>query len=79
MLGYVIVLGLCCYVQKVGQRPSKIALELRLHETRIKRDIDDYLNKAKLATQNGGSQSYLSAEQTANHSTFIEENLKPYV
>ncbi len=35
-----------------------------LHETMINRHLNDYLEKEKLAPENGGSNSYLSAEQT---------------
>jgi len=41
-----------------------IAQVLRLHETTIVRHIDDYVHKEKLQPANGGSQSYLTGEQT---------------
>lgn len=43
---------------------AKIAEALLIHEKSIKRYIDDYLDKDKLKPQNGGSDSYLSDEQT---------------
>lgn len=47
-----------------GWTTGMIAQALRLHETTIVRHIDDYINKAKLQPANGGSQSYLTEEQT---------------
>ena len=41
-----------------------IAQALRLHETTIVRHIDDYVHREKLQPANGGSQSYLTEEQT---------------
>lgn len=43
---------------------AMIAQALRLHETTIVRHLDDYVNKEILAPANGGSQSYLTEEQT---------------
>jgi len=43
---------------------SKIADALLIHEKSIKRYIDDYLDKDKLEIQSGGSQGYLTDEQT---------------
>ena len=47
-----------------GWSTSMIAQALRLHETSIVRHIDDYVSKNKLAPENGGSQPYLTEEQT---------------
>ena len=47
-----------------GWSTKMIAQALRLHETSITRHIDDFVNKKKLKPENGGSQSYLSTEQT---------------
>ena len=41
-----------------------IAQALRLHETTIVRHVDDYVHREKLKPANGGSQSYLTEEQT---------------
>jgi len=43
---------------------AKIAEALLIHETSIKRYLDDYLDKDKLKLQSGGSDSYLNEEQT---------------
>jgi transposase len=47
-----------------GWTTAMIAQVLRLHETTIVRHIDDYVHKEKLQPANGGSQSYLTGEQT---------------
>lgn len=47
-----------------GWTTAMIAQALRLHETTIVRHIDDYVYKEKLQPANGGSQSYLTEEQT---------------
>lgn len=47
-----------------GWTTAMIAQALRLHETTIVRHIDDYVHKEKLKPANGGSQSYLTEEQT---------------
>ena len=47
-----------------GWSLPKIAEALLIHEKSIKRYIDDYLDKGKLKLESGGSDSYLSKEQT---------------
>ncbi|CAC9205916.1 Uncharacterised protein [Citrobacter werkmanii] len=42
-----------------------IAQALRLHQTTVDHHISEFLNKGKLKPENGGSDSKLSAEQTA--------------
>jgi len=49
-----------------GWSTSMIAQALRLHETSINRHLSDYFESGKLETNNGGSKSYLSKEQTEN-------------
>ncbi|WP_332248886.1 winged helix-turn-helix domain-containing protein [Psychromonas ingrahamii] len=41
-----------------------IAQALRIHETSVVRYIDDYVTSEKLTTNSGGSDSYLTDEQT---------------
>ncbi len=41
-----------------------IAQALRIHETSVVRSIDDYLTSEKLTINSGGSNGYLTAEQT---------------
>ena len=41
-----------------------IAQALRIHETTIVRYIDNYVRDEKLTCDSGGSQGYLSQEQT---------------
>ena len=48
-----------------GWSSAMIAQALRLHQTTIYHHISEFLNKGKLKPENGGSDSKLSAEQTA--------------
>jgi hypothetical protein len=41
-----------------------IAQALRIHEIRVVRYIEDYLTREKLTINSGGSDSYLTDEQT---------------
>ncbi|CDM92008.1 hypothetical protein [Xenorhabdus bovienii] len=41
-----------------------IVQALCIHETTVTRHHNDYLNNGKLASENGGSEGYLSVEQT---------------
>jgi predicted ArsR family transcriptional regulator len=54
-----------------GWSTGMIAQALRLHETTIVRHINDYVNKEKLKPANGGSQSYLTEEQTGEVVTHL--------
>ncbi|WP_133148746.1 helix-turn-helix domain-containing protein, partial [Photorhabdus laumondii] len=47
-----------------GWSSVMIAQALRLHEMTVNRHISDYLNQGKLKSDNGGSDSLLSQEQT---------------
>jgi hypothetical protein len=47
-----------------------IAQALRYHETTIIRHINDYIEKDKLKSENGGSQGYLSVVQSKAASEF---------
>lgn len=46
-----------------------IAHSQLIHETTVRRHLNDWLNDEKLAPENGGSDSYLNEEQTAERST----------
>jgi len=61
-----------------GWSTTMIAQALRLHETTICRHIDDYVSKNKLAPENGGSQPYLSQEQTDEVIAHIMQNTYRY-
>ncbi|SCZ64843.1 hypothetical protein SAMN02982990_02272 [Photorhabdus luminescens] len=41
-----------------------IARSQLIHENTVRRNLNDWLNEAKLKPENGGSQSYLSETQT---------------
>ncbi|POE02266.1 IS630 family transposase [Pectobacterium odoriferum] len=49
-----------------GWTSAMIAQALHLHETTVNQHINDYVNTRKLKPENGGSNSMLSATQTAN-------------
>lgn len=57
-----------------GWSTQMIAQALRLHETTIIRHLDDFLENNKLKPENGGSQSYLTEEQSADVIAHLEEN-----
>ncbi len=61
-----------------GWSTKMISQALRLHETSITRHIDEFINKKKLKPENGGSQSYLSAEQTELIVNHLEEKTYLY-
>ena len=55
-----------------GWTVSQIAQALLIHETSVNRFINDYFVKGKLLPENGGSTSLLSAEQTLDVVTYLE-------
>ena len=61
-----------------GWSTPVIAQALRLHETTIIRHINDFLTKNKLKPVNGGSQSYLSPEQSEEVTTHLTEHTYQY-
>lgn len=58
-----------------GWSSAMIAQALRLHQTTIDHHISEFLNKGKLKPENGGSDSKLSAEQTAFLICQLSDNL----
>lgn len=57
-----------------GYNYQQIAEILLLDDETIRRHIDDYISKQKLATKNGGSQSNLSEDQAAKLIVHLETN-----
>ena len=53
---------------------SMIAQALRIHESTITRHINDFLIQQKLTSDNGGSDSFLNAEQTDLLISHLDEN-----
>ncbi|WP_340619176.1 helix-turn-helix domain-containing protein, partial [Xenorhabdus entomophaga] len=45
-----------------GWTAQMIAQALRIHESTVSRHLKDYFSQEKLAPENGGSESHLSAE-----------------
>ncbi|WP_143706623.1 IS630 family transposase, partial [Xenorhabdus innexi] len=58
-----------------GWTAQMIAQALRIHESTVSRHLKDYFSEEKLAPENGGSESRLSAEQTANLVEYLAANL----
>ena len=58
-----------------GWSSAMIAQALRMHQTTIDHHISEFLNKGKLKPENGGSDSKLSAEQTAFLISQLSDNL----
>lgn len=58
-----------------GWSSAMIAQALRLHQTTVDHHISEFLNKGKLKPENGGSDSKLSAEQTAFLISQLSDNL----
>ena len=57
-----------------GWKISMIAQALRIHESTITRHINDFLTQQKLTSDNGGSDSFLNAEQTDLLISHLTEN-----
>ncbi|MGC8483915.1 MAG: IS630 family transposase [Thermodesulfobium sp.] len=62
-----------------GYSTQEIAKILLLDEETIRRHIQDYFLKSKLAAENGGGQSYLNKVQTAELIKHLEEKVYLYV
>jgi len=62
-----------------GWSTSSIAQALRKNEYTISRHLNDYLKKEKLKPENGGSESYLSGEQSQQLIEHISEHTYAHV
>ncbi|WP_038257688.1 helix-turn-helix domain-containing protein, partial [Xenorhabdus bovienii] len=58
-----------------GWTAQMIAQALRIHESTVSRHLKDDFSEEKLAPENGGSESRLSAEQTAELVEYLTANL----
>ncbi|MBC8951094.1 IS630 family transposase [Xenorhabdus sp. TS4] len=58
-----------------GWTAQMIAQALRIHESTVSRHLKDYFSEEKLAPENGGSDSHLSAEQTVELIEHLTQNL----
>lgn len=54
-----------------------IAQSQRIHETTVRRHLNDWLNDEKLKPENGGSDSHLSEAQTTELISHLTDNLLP--
>ncbi|PHM75403.1 DDE endonuclease [Xenorhabdus cabanillasii JM26] len=52
-----------------------IAQALHIHESTVSRHLKDFIAQEKFTPENGGSDSHLSAEQTANLIDYLTANL----
>lgn len=57
-----------------GWSQTMISQALRIHESTVARHLSDYVLSEKLKPENGGSQSKLSAAQTAQLIEHLTEN-----
>lgn len=67
----------CVLLSADGWTPGMIAQSQLIHETTVRRHLNDWLKGEKLAPENGGSDSHLSEEQTAELTTSLTNNLLP--
>ncbi|KHD28693.1 DDE endonuclease [Xenorhabdus nematophila] len=58
-----------------GWTAPMIAQALRIHETTVSRHLKDDFSEENLTPKNGGSESHLSARQTAELIEYLTENL----
>lgn len=58
-----------------GWSVQMIAQALRIHESTVNCHLQDYFSQEKLAPENGGSESHLSAKQTAELMAYLTVNL----
>ncbi|WP_340617273.1 helix-turn-helix domain-containing protein, partial [Xenorhabdus entomophaga] len=58
-----------------GWTAQMIAQALRIHESTVSRHLKDFIAQEKLTPENGGSESHLSAEQTAALIDYLTANL----
>ncbi|PHM60600.1 DDE endonuclease [Xenorhabdus stockiae] len=58
-----------------GWTAQMIAQALRIHESTVNRHLKDFIAQEKLTPENGGSESHLSAEQSADLIDYLTTNL----
>ena len=67
----------CVLLSSEGWSTAMIAQSQRIHETTVRRHLNDWLNEQKLIPENGGSQSHLSEEQTQKMRVHLTSHLFP--
>ena len=67
----------CVLLSSEGWSPPMIAQSQRIHETTVRRHLNDWLNEEKLKPENGGSDSHLSEAQAAELIIYLTDNLLP--
>ena len=61
-----------------GWTPEEISEALLIHESTVRQHIKDYMQSSKLKPENGGSQSYLSTQETQELVQHLTENTYHY-
>lgn len=67
----------CVLLSSEGWSTAMIAQSQRIHETTVRRHLNDWLNDEKLKPENGGSDSHLSEDQTSELTEYLANNLLP--
>lgn len=67
----------CVLLSSEGWSTAMIAQSQRIHETTVRRHLNDWLNDEKLKPENGGSDSHLSEAQTSELTEYLANNLLP--
>lgn len=67
----------CVLLSAEGWSTRMIAQSQRIDETTVRRHLNDWLNDEKLKPENGGSDSHLNEEQTAELIAYLTDNLLP--
>ncbi|EDY5736543.1 IS630 family transposase [Salmonella enterica] len=69
----------CVLLSSEGWSTAMIVQSQRIHETTVRRHLNDWLNDEKLKPENGGSDSHLSEAQTAELTEYLTHNLLPTI
>ncbi|WP_445081516.1 IS630 family transposase, partial [Martelella alba] len=67
----------CVLLSSEGWSTAMIAQSQRIHETTVRRHLNDWLNEEKLRPENGGSDSHLCEAQTGELIAYLTDNLLP--
>lgn len=67
----------CVLLSSEGWSTAMIAQSQRIHETTVRRHLNDWLNDEKLKPENGGSDSHLNEAQTSELTEYLTNNLLP--
>lgn len=68
----------CVHLAADSWTTTTIAKSQLIDETTVRSHVNDWLNEEKLKPENGGSDSHLSKEQTAELISYLTDNLLTY-